>query len=201
MTMDVHNQNKAALLALRQALYDYEPERVRERMQAVFRADAKVFLATPFEQLDGSMGLYHAVFEPLQRAIPDLERRDTIVIAGPGAVDGDWVGCCGYYTGTFGRPWMDIPPTERQVSLRFHEFCRMEDGKVAEMQALWDIPELMLQAGAWRTQEFRRLFATLTAVLPTSQISRSSHDKPYIDHPRRQSAAPGAGSDAAVRPG
>ena len=44
---------------------------------------------------------------------------------------------------------MDIPPTGHQVSLRFHEFFRMEDGKVVEMQALWDIPELMLQARAW----------------------------------------------------
>ena len=33
--------------------------------------------------------------------------------------------------------------------MRFHEFYRMEDGKVVEMQALWDIPEVMLQAGAW----------------------------------------------------
>jgi predicted ester cyclase len=149
MPIDVHDHNKAALLPLRRALYDYQPEAVRQALQAAFRADAKVFLATPFEQLDGATGLHHEVFEPLNRAIPDLERRDTIVMAGPGAVDGDWVGCCGYYTGTFVRPWMDIPPTGRQVSLRFHEFYRMEGGKVAEMQALWDIPELMLQAGAW----------------------------------------------------
>jgi predicted ester cyclase len=146
---DIHGRNKAALAPLRQALYNYQPDAVRAALLAVFTPDAIVHLATPYDDLDGPQGLYGDVFEPLHRAIPDLERRDTIVMAGPGAVDGDWVGCCGYYTGTFVRPWMDIPPTGHQVSLRFHEFYRMQGGKVVEMQALWDIPELMLQARAW----------------------------------------------------
>jgi predicted ester cyclase len=33
--------------------------------------------------------------------------------------------------------------------MRFHEFYRFEGGRVVEMQALWDIPEVMMQAGAW----------------------------------------------------
>ena len=33
--------------------------------------------------------------------------------------------------------------------MRFHEFYLFEDGKVVEFQALWDIPDLMMQAGAW----------------------------------------------------
>jgi hypothetical protein len=33
--------------------------------------------------------------------------------------------------------------------MRFHEFYRMVDGKVVEVQSLWDIPELLLQAGVW----------------------------------------------------
>jgi hypothetical protein len=84
----------------------------------------------------------------LADAIPDLERRDTIVIAG-NALGQDWVGCGGYYTGLFERPWLKIPPTRHQISLRFHEFYRMEEGRVIEMQALWDIPEVMMQARAW----------------------------------------------------
>lgn len=149
MTVDTHTRNKAALAPLRRALYDYEPASARAALTASFRSDAAVHLATPFEDLDGPDGLYRSAFEPLHHAIPDLERRDTIVIAGPGAIDGDWVGCCGYYTGTFVRSWLDIAPTGHQVSMRFHEFFRMEGGKVVEMQALWDIPEVMMQAGAW----------------------------------------------------
>ena len=33
--------------------------------------------------------------------------------------------------------------------MRYHEFYRVIDGKVVEMQAIWDLPELMLQANAW----------------------------------------------------
>lgn len=149
MTTDLHAQHRTALSGLRRALYNYESGAVDRALRALFQPQAAVHLATPLEDLDGPQGLFEHAFEPLHRAIPDLERRDTIVIAGPGADGGDWVGCCGYYTGTFVRPWLDIPPTGHQVSLRFHEFFRMEDGKVAEMQALWDIPELMMQARAW----------------------------------------------------
>ena len=70
-------------------------------------------------------------------------------MAGRSPLELDWVGCCGYYTGTFDAPFLDIPPTGHQASLRFHEFYRFENGKVVEFQALWDIPELMMQAGAW----------------------------------------------------
>ena len=86
---------------------------------------------------------------PLYSAIPDLERRETIVMAGSSLTEANWVGCAGYYTGEFVGPWLEIPPTGHQVSMRFHEFFRFEGGQIAEMQALWDIPEVMMQANAW----------------------------------------------------
>ena len=149
MKQDPHATHKAGLLPLRQALYDFDPVTVKARLVDVFHPEAKVHLAFPFEDLDGAPGLFGQAFAPLHQAMPDLERRDTIVMAGPGGSGANWVGCCGYYTGTFVRPWLDIPPTGHQVAMRFHEFYRMQDGKVAEMQALWDIPEVMLQARAW----------------------------------------------------
>ena len=146
---DVHALNKAALAPLRAALYDYQADALLAALKQLFRPDAVVHLATPLEDLDGPEGLYQQAYAPLRQALPDLERRDTIVMAGPSPQGHNWVGCCGYYTGTFVRPWLDIPPTGHQVAMRFHEFYRLVDGQVVEMQALWDIPELMLQAGAW----------------------------------------------------
>jgi predicted ester cyclase len=146
---DVHARNRAVLAPLRQAQYDYDPDRVRATLVQAFAPGAVVHLATPFEDLDGAEELYARAYLPLHTAISDLERRDWIVVAGPSADGDDWVGCCGTYTGTFTRPWLDIPPTGHQVAMRFHEFYRLEDGRVVEMQALWDIPELMLQARAW----------------------------------------------------
>lgn len=146
---DVHALNKALLTPLRAALYDYQADALQAALKQLFRPDAVVHLATPLEDLDGPEGLYQQAYAPLRQALPDLERRDTIVMAGPSPQGHNWVGCCGYYTGTFVRPWLDIPPTGHQVAMRFHEFYRLVDGQVVEMQALWDIPELMLQAGAW----------------------------------------------------
>jgi predicted ester cyclase len=146
---DKHNSNKVAFAPLRRAMYDFEASAVQDAMAKVFHPGCKVQLAHPFEELDGAPELYGRAFAPLQRAIPDLERRDTIVMAGPTPQGADWVGCCGYYTGTFARAWLDIPPTGHQVSMRFHEFYRFEDRRVVEVQALWDIPEVMMQARAW----------------------------------------------------
>ena len=146
---DIHSHHKALLKPLRQALYDYEPDTVSNTLKHVFADDAIVQMSYPFETLDGPVALYQEVFQPLHQAIPDLERRDTIVIAGTTEQGNHWVGCCGYYTGSFMQSWLDIPPTGHQIGMRFHEFYRFENDQVVEMQALWDIPSLMMQANTW----------------------------------------------------
>ena len=146
--MDPHNTNKATIRAFRSALYDFDRGRLSSVVNNVFDPGCAVHLANPFEDLDGPGGLLDQALFPLADAVPDLERRDTIVIGGS-VLGQDWVGCAGYYTGLFERPWLKIPPTGHQISLRFHEFYRMEEGRVIEMQALWDIPEVMMQAQAW----------------------------------------------------
>ena len=146
---DRHSAHKALLQPLRQALYNFEPDAARRQLGDLFAAETVVHLAFPFEDLDGADGLLNQALLPLYQSTPDLERRDTIVIAGTTPEGADWVGCCGYYTGSFFKPWLDIPPTGHQVAMRFHEFYRFEHNKVVEMQALWDIPEVMMQANAW----------------------------------------------------
>lgn len=119
------------------------------RDAAAFGAGAQVHLAHPFETLEGAVAYFDGPLDMLAMAFPDLERRNTILIESVDESDQLWVGVCGYYCGEFAAPFLDIPPTRRMASMRFHEFYRIENGKVAEMQALWDIPELMMQAGVW----------------------------------------------------
>ena len=146
--MDRHSANKALIAPLRRAMYDFDEAGVRAAIEGVFAERAEIHIAHPIGDLTGA-GLYDGAYRNLFAAIPDLERRDYIVMAGPTEHGDDWVGCGGYYTGRFAAPWLDIPPTGHQAHLRFHEFYRIADGEVVEMQALWDIPELMMQAGAW----------------------------------------------------
>ncbi|MBV7335049.1 ester cyclase [Chloroflexi bacterium TSY] len=144
----MHSQNKELIDTYRAALYDCDVAALQSQLYQVFTANAVIHLASPFEDLDGPDGLYEQAFLPLITAIPDLERRDFIVMAGES--NGTyWVGCGGHYIGTFQQPWLDIPPTQHAIHMRYHEFFRVEDNKVVEMQALWDIPALMMQANAW----------------------------------------------------
>ena len=149
MTLDRHTTNKALIAPLRAAMYDFDSEHVRKEMEAIFAPDAMIHLAHPLGDMTGPGEFYDRAYAPLLNAIPDLERRDYIVMAGPTEHGDDWVGCGGYYTGTFVAPWLDIPPTGHMVHMRFHEFYRVVEGRVAEVQALWDIPEVMMQASAW----------------------------------------------------
>lgn len=144
-----HTANRALLDNYRTSLYEGDVQAAALAIEDCFSKDTLIQLGFPFETLEGRDALAEVAFKPLLTALPDLERRDLIVMAGPTHHGTDWIGCCGYYTGTFLHPWLDIPPTGHQVALRFHEFYRVVDAQVVEVQALWDIPELMLQAGVW----------------------------------------------------
>ena len=145
----LHDANRTALTALRAAQYDFEEAAVCKALTDLCVPDAIFRSAFPIPEVTGADAFYEAAYAPLFKAIPDLERRDWIVMSGVTDRGLDWVGCGGFYTGTFAEPWLDIPSTGHMVHMRFHEFYRFENRKVVEYQALWDIPEVMMQAGAW----------------------------------------------------
>ena len=134
---------------LQHAMRDFADAPVRAALDGLFDAEAKVRLCHPLGEMTGPQALYGHAYGPLLRAIPDLERRDWIVMAGTDQDGCQWLGAGGHYMGTFAHPWLDIPPTGHLVTMRFHEFFRFEGERVVEMQALWDIPEVMMQAGVW----------------------------------------------------
>lgn len=146
---DPHRSNQVLLSPLRAALYDYDAASVQTALRALFATDVDVHLTHPFEDLDGPDSLYGEALAPLAAAWPDLERRDYICIAGSDSSGHDWIGCAGTYMGTFAAPWLGIPATGRPTAMRYHEFFRFADQRVVEMQAVWDLPEVMMSAGVW----------------------------------------------------
>ena len=141
--------SKELLTPLRHTMANFDSNPVRHALEHLFRPDAPIHLAHPFETLPNVQDYFDQALAPLFTAIPDLERRDTIVMEGEDANGATWIGCCGYWTGVFQKPFLGIPQTGHHIAMRFHEFYRVENGKIAEMQALWDLPELMMQAGVW----------------------------------------------------
>ena len=122
---------------------------LRTAAHTLLAPGATVRLCHPFGEGTGPGALLDGALGPLLVAIPDLERREAIRLAGTTPEGQGWIGCMGSYLGTFAAPFLDIPPTGQLVHMRYHEFFRVAGGQVVEVQAIWDIPELMMQAGAW----------------------------------------------------
>ena len=141
--------NRNCLARLRAAQYDWDEATLLAALEEGAAAEAVFRLAFPFGDMHGPRTFHDQALAKLKAAWPDLERRDWIVIAGEDQHGAEWVGCAGHFIGTFTAPFLDIPPTGHLAHMRFHEFYRIEDGRIVEMQALWDIPEVMMQAGAW----------------------------------------------------
>jgi len=146
---DIHTSNKARIAPLRAAMHTFDETAVRAALREIITSDAVIHMPYPFGDLTGPDALYDTCYAPLFTALPDLERRDWIVVGGVTEHGDNWIGCGGHYIGTFVAPWLDIPPTGHLTHMRFHEFYRFEEGRVVEIQTLWDIPEVMMQAHAW----------------------------------------------------
>lgn len=103
----------------------------------------------PFEETRGPDAVASTFWGPLLVAFPDLERRDDLVIGG--AYEGaDVVGCLGHLVGTFSRPWLDLPPTNKTLHLRFgeyHKFDRDGSGLVTQTTIILDVVDALQQMG------------------------------------------------------
>jgi predicted ester cyclase len=139
---------KSLLIPYQTALATAETASATAAISNLFDPNAQMNLCNPFGTGKGPQALLSSL-GPLMAAMPDLERRDMIVLAGTTPEGTDWIGTCGNYMGTFTAPWLSIQPTGHLTHMRYHEFFRIKDGKIMEMQAIWDIPEVMMQAGVW----------------------------------------------------
>lgn len=149
MSPERSTQLKNLLSQFTSHLYDYEQASLEQVSQRLFHPDVTCHVFNPFGHIDNIRSYLQEVIAPLYTAIPQAERRELIVMAGAAAQGTEWVGCCGAYTGTFKSSFLQIPPTNRMASIRFHEFFCFKDDQIVEIQILWDLPELMLQAGVW----------------------------------------------------
>lgn len=131
-------------------LSDCTAAEARAALETVFAPDARMQFGAPWETGTGFGAWFDQALAPLYAALPDVERRPWLEMAGRDARGQMWVAHGGHYVGQFSAPFLGIPPTQRFAHMRFQEFFRLDAaGRVVELQALWDIPELMMQAGVW----------------------------------------------------
>ena len=175
-------QLKAIISPLRKALETASHDGTQAALTAAFAPDAVIRLCHPLGEVAGPAALYDRAFAPLLTAMPDLERRDMIVLAGTTPGGQDWVGCMGNYMGTFLAPFLGIRPTGHLAHMRYHEYFRLEGGKIVEMQAIWDIPELMMQAGVWPMAPQLGAFITTPAPMTGDGLTASGDGSATMAH-------------------
>lgn len=113
---------------------------------AVFHDDAAYISGHPIGQMHGLGEIVSRYLEPMKRAMPDLERRDDIVMAGRWR-DSDWVSATGYYYGTFDQEWLGFAPSEKWLHVRFGEFYEIKEGRVTSAYAILDWVDVFRQLG------------------------------------------------------
>jgi len=104
----------------------------------------------PFNEIIGAEAVVKQFWSPLKSALAPMQRRLDIFMAGENSLEGDsgvWVASMGHLMGLFDQPWLGIAPTGKIAMLRYAEFHRVLEGKIAETAMYFDIPHLMMQAG------------------------------------------------------
>jgi predicted ester cyclase len=173
---------ETSLNAFRRAAATFEPALVQAAMAESFADNARFHMCHPFGDLAGWEAFYASALGRLHHAMPDLERRDMIVVSGTTPEGQDWVACMGNYMGTFLGPFLEIPPTGHLAHMRYHEFFRIDEGEVTEAQVIWDLPELMMQAGAWPMAPQLGKFLCTPAPMSQDGLLVSGDGRASLDH-------------------
>lgn len=130
-------------------LAEASDDRLPNAVSALARNDAQWRVAHPINHCAGNAEALARAFEPLKRALPDLERRDVIFVGG--TYQGRrYLAAVGHYCGTMHRDWLGIPATNRPIYLRYGEVYEIDpDGAVVQANLLWDVLDVMRQADVW----------------------------------------------------
>ena len=124
------------------------PGALAAALDAAYHSDAHWRGSHPLNEMSGVEAIAAKVWRPLQQSFPDLERRDTLLIAGE-CYGTQLVGAVGHYLGTFREDWLTIPATGRPIYIRYGEFHQLKAGRIAQSTVLIDILDVIRQAGFW----------------------------------------------------
>ena len=138
--------SKRSLLAALRALAQAPLHELERAACAVFAETAECAVSHPTNRLLGPGEVVRRHLQPMKQALPDLERRDDIALAGEFA-NRAWIATTGYYFGTLTSEWLGLPASNHWLYVRFGEFYRLEGGRVVDAYILLDLIDVMRQLG------------------------------------------------------
>jgi predicted ester cyclase len=154
LNIDLNQQHKQLVWDFWKSLEMVQAGDIETVAQRYMHKDALWHGPDPIDDLQGLSAFVSGFWLPLRESFPDLKRQTHVFMGGKssGRVDGTgdgrmWVGGTGYFNGVFENDYLGIPATGEEVSIRWGEFCRVEDQKIVETFLILDIVDLMQQAG------------------------------------------------------
>jgi len=110
----------------------------------------------PFHEMQSAEQVCKEFWLPLKRSFKSLQRRPDVFLAGENGIQTTdntkknadiWVCQMGHFMGLFDEAWLDIPSTHRMTFIRYAEFHRVVEGRIAESALFIDLIGVMRQAG------------------------------------------------------
>lgn len=141
-----NQQNKSTIWNLWQRMNYAVPDSFGELFRAAAHEDINWNGPQPINQIVGIDALVAEVWQPLRTSFPDLKRSTDIFLGGLSGGE-EWVSAHGYLVGTFVNDWLGIPATGEKTNIRFGQFYVMREGKIAESYTIFDILDVIRQAG------------------------------------------------------
>ena len=145
---------KRVVRAFHEALDAAAPDGLEDVARTHMAQDIRWRGMHPFDTLIGPEAIARTFHAPLARALGPVQRRPDIFMAGENRGDtpdahGTWVVEMGHLAGNFRADWLTIPASGRMAMLRYVEFHRVEDGRIAETAHYCDMLAFIRQAGVW----------------------------------------------------
>lgn len=140
---------RLTLLGRLRHLAETGPDGLPSALMALAAPGCQWRAAHPMNEMAGSEAAAARIWGPLLAAFPDLERRDALFVAG--TYQGKTlIAATGHYCGTMRGDWLGIPASGKTVNLRFGEVWQIgADGRAVQANLLWDVLDVMRQAGVW----------------------------------------------------
>ncbi len=145
--MSIHQQHKTLVLAFQRDFDRAAPADLTAVTRDYTTGDYLWHGVYPFEEQSGAEAAVETFWRPLRNAWRHLQRRQDVFMAGASVFGGDWVCSMGHLVGMFERDWLGIPATGKMAFLRYCEFHRLSDDRIAETYLHCDLIGVMMQAG------------------------------------------------------
>lgn len=156
MTIELNQANKAIVAKLWADLATTDPASATDVFASAMHSNVQWNGFAPIGSLTGSGAVNEIFWQPFIASFHDLHRETHVFFGGEsnGRADGDlskdgrwWVTGTGLFHATFVHDYLGIPATGEPVSIRWGEFCCIEEGVICEIYFLIDMVDLLRQAG------------------------------------------------------